>query len=88
MFSSISFEKDFMGFLQHDFLNSYKKVIEHKLTRFFSFFDVKTQNFDQIEKRVLNHLKYTKRIKFPWNISEINSAIEFFQRLILKIKKN
>lgn len=88
IFSSASFKKDFMSYLEGneiilDYQATLKRKIRHMLLKFDSFFDI--ENPEKVRSGIEIVQKYFRRnrqCKLPWTFTEINTAINTFKFVV------
>lgn len=88
LFQSEKFYKDFFHYLINDLRNHYEELIIKKFDTFFYKYDrmlKKHLNMEIIMSKYSKSLKNNNRIKFPWNLNEIDDAIIHFQKHINKL---
>lgn len=91
IFSEKLFYKDFFdiveNILKNKIFRSHSKKFEKILSQYESFFE--NVNFEDAINNILKKIKESKRIKFPWNNQEIDTAIHFFcNHIKILTKKN
>ena len=83
-FLSSEFRRDYLFFLNNDFVKLYKKVIFKKLEKFFYKYNKElnsiVEDFDFSEKSFNFKIK---RIHFPWTLKEVDIAILKFKKKFL-----
>ena len=85
IFSSENFKNDFKKTMKNELFFNYEKLILRKFFKFFVKFDNKYNSnfdFDILCGNVIQYLKDSKRIKFPWDKNEIENAVCKFLKKI------
>ena len=90
VFSSKKFKNHFFKYLTYHFKYLYQKNLIKKVDAFFYKFEKKYfREPDEIKnKHLIDYLKSSKKIKFPWSFFEIENATEFFIKKVNLLGNN
>lgn len=88
LFQSEIFYKNFFIYLKNNLKNDYELLIIKKFDTFFYKYDrmlKKHLNMEFIMNKFFKSLENNNRVKFPWNLNEIDDAILHFEKHISKL---
>lgn len=85
IFREDQFRKDFFEAIDRDFLLYYKKSLKKKISTMFEKYyqKIKTKGDETATNSFIQHMRNSKRFKFPWCLNEVNDALSYFKQHIL-----
>ena len=81
-FLSKKFKNEFEIYLNEYFNKIYIKSIYNKWENFFKRYERNSLSYSECCEKIISHIKKCKRVKLPWNVYEIDQAVDSFKHLI------